>query len=218
MHDDIEDANLFINVGQAGTDFGPLYIYDAGGSGYGNRITNNKVVVAGNGRTNNNIKGIYLDDNTSGVEVSGNIIVHPGQYGIQYHGGMNNNVHNNIFDLSNGAQLGLYQSLAGADTGMGGNTFAHNIVYSSGEFAPSLWRVILNPGGSLLSSRDNLYYSATNASIPNTGVIDSHRILANPQFMSPGVSAYDYSMPPGSPAYMQVGLVAFSKTWGPLLP
>jgi parallel beta-helix repeat protein len=186
----------------------------------GNQITNN--IVDGNGGyttqtttlTDNQTKAIYLDAVISNVLISGNICRGCGEYAIQYHGGDHNTVKNNIFDLSaGGSELAFYQTYTGS-TGMAGNTFTNNIVYSSGNFHTPLWHVGIGGSDARPTDNTNLYYSATNASIPNSGVVDTNPKYANPIFVN--ASAGDYSMPATSPAYTLIQFQPLPTDQGPL--
>lgn len=203
----IIDRNVLRNVDSNAFDFGAIYIYDPSHMGSGNQITSN--IVDGYGGPNavaNQVKGIYLDDETSNVIVSGNTVRNGGAWAIMVHGGDHNTFTNNILDLSfPGSLLGFFQVSPIKDYGMVGNVFTKNLVYSSDGFPSSLYQIYVSPGDASLAASGNLYFSATGASVPNNGYMDSNRILANPLFGSP--SSGDYSMPAGSPAYVLAGFV-----------
>jgi parallel beta-helix repeat protein len=73
------------------------------------------------GRRNPSLKAIYLDDMSSNITVTKNIVYGSGWYGIQYHGGDHITVNNNIFDISRARQVGFYQTAGGGDINT--NTF-----------------------------------------------------------------------------------------------
>ena len=222
MNNNIIDRNLLRNMGTNCFDIGALYIYDASSQSVGNQFTNN--VVDGFGgyttstttSTDNWTKAMYLDDGTSNVLVSGNVFRGCGEYGLQFHGGKNNTIVNNIFDLSaGGSQLAFYQqSVQIADNGMPGNTFKNNIVYSSSAFPASLWRIIISPYDALPINSANLYYSASGAAIPNSDSVDARPTFANPQFSN--AAAADYSIPASSPAYSSIAWQTLPTDQGPL--
>jgi parallel beta-helix repeat protein len=98
----------------------------------GNYITRTVPLPA----TDAHIVGIYLDDYTSGVSVSGNIVKDVITHALEIHGGFNVTIRNNIFDLgaNSGLQYGkgsavLFQSKDG--TPMTGNSVSGNIIVSS---------------------------------------------------------------------------------------
>ena len=190
---------------------------DRSHSAVGNQITNN--IIDGNGGIhflNNWTKAIYLDDLMSNVLVSGNVCRNCGQYALQYHAGDHNNVVNNIFDLSGGALLGLYQNnplMTGY--GMAGNAFQNNIVYFSSTVPNPLWTVRIESRDALPADATNLYYSATGASISDGGqIVDANPVYGDPQFSHP--SGGDYSMTATSPAYTQIQFQALPTDQGPL--
>jgi hypothetical protein len=138
-------------------DHGAIYLDDRTNAATGNKITNNVIEgVGGSGETTHWTKAIYLDDLTSNTLVQGNICYRGcGQFALQIHGGAHNRIVDNIFDLSEGSMLGLYQDVhlspgaSGAspngeypDASMAGNVFAHNIIYSSDRIPAPPWRVI----------------------------------------------------------------------------
>ena len=214
MSNNVEDRNLAINVDSNVVDMGAMYMYDARHTATGLRITNNKIFNHGgvNYQTDQT-KAIYLDGLTSNVTVTGNICSHCGQFAIQWHGGDHDIVQNNIFDLSTaGIGAGLYQSSTG-DTGMVGNIFTNNIVYSAGSFPSSLWTVYVSTEA-LPTDNANMYFSATGSPIPNSGVVDTNPVLMDPQFSNP--VANDYSLQATSPAFTHIGFPILPTDQGPL--
>ena len=97
---------------------------------------------------------------------------------------------------------------------MTGNTFQRNILYSGGAFPSTFWGLGNYTGQGLPTNSTNLYYSANNSSTPNTGVVDTNRVLANPLFSN--ASAGNYSMPSNSPAYSQLAWQTIPTDQGPL--
>ena len=199
----IVDRNVILNSSTIGTDNGPLYMQDGSHAVVGNQITNNIVIGVSNGSITNSKKCIYLDDLMSYATVTGNVCVNAGEYAFQIHGGDHNTIQNNIFDLTNGSQLGFYQVSSIADDGMAGNVVSNNIIYSSGAYASTLWSNNINAGDTLPTVQNNMYYSATSATIPNTTIVDSARVLANPLLTSPATG--NYYLASNSPAYNAVG-------------
>jgi hypothetical protein len=216
-NNNIVDRNILRNVNTNVVDNGAIYMMDRTHSAVGNQITNN--IIDGNGGVkflSNWTKAIYLDDLMSNVLVSGNVCRNCGQYALQYHAGDHNNVVNNVFDLSGGALLGLYQNnphMTGY--GMAGNTFENNIVYFSSTVSNTLWVVGIGSSDALPTVETNLYYSATGASISNGGrIVDANPVYADPQFKNP--SGGDYSMTPTSPAYTQIQFQTLPTDQGPI--
>jgi hypothetical protein len=216
-NNNIVDRNILRNVNTNAVDNGAIYMIDRTHTSVGNQITNN--IIDGNGGANfltNWTKAIYLDDLMSNTLVSGNFCRNCGQYAVQYHAGDHNNVVNNIFDLSGGALLGLYQDdRLLPDYGMAGNTFTNNIVYFSNTAPNPLWQVGIGASDAPPTDTTNLYYSASGANISNTGpLVDANPVYANPQFTNP--SAGDYSMPSTSPAYLLIQFQPLPTDQGPL--
>lgn len=218
-NNNVIDRNIARNTCTNVVDAGALYVMDRTLTAVGNQITNN--IIDGNGGyttstttfMDNQTKAIYIDDGMSNTLVSGNLCRGCGDYAIQYHGGDHNTVRNNIFDLSNGGpEIGFYQS-ASVTNGMGSNTFTNNIIYSSGNFHNPLWNTCCMSGMTRPTDNTNLYYSATGASIPNSGIVDTNPVYANPQFTNP--SAGDYSMPANSPAYSLIQFQPLPTDQGP---
>lgn len=216
------DHNILRNTNMTLNDSGAIYILDRSHQSVGNRITSNS--IDGNGTTTQSTKCIYLDDQTSNVTVTGNIGRNCGQYGIQYHGGDHNVVTGNIFDLSNGAKLGLYQDdldpgLSLPNYGMSGNTFKQNIVYFAGAAPNTLWDYDNNYGGSNvaiapLDLTNNLYFSANGSSVPNSGsVTDTQPKFGNPGFAN--AAGGDYTLAANSAAPGQIGFAALGTGLGP---
>lgn len=214
----IIDRNVFQNVMNFNTsDGGAIYIIDGTHSSTGVQITNNIFDgVGGSDYIRNWVKAIYLDDGDTDVLISGNICRNCGAQAFQLHGSDHVTITNNVFDLSSaGTQLGLYQTEAGwgPDYGMGGNVFQRNILYYSGS--PSLiWNVGISNIDSLPYVSDNLYFSASGASIPNgPGAYDARPVYADPQFAAPWSG--NYSMPSSSPAYSMIGFQPLATDQGP---
>ena len=155
-----------------------------------------------------------MDDGVSSVTVTGNICYHAGEWAIQIHGGANNTFQNNIFDLSSaGTELGLYQSSGIAPTGMTGNVFQRNIVYSATTFTSTLW-TDSHGANAALTDTTNMYFSANGSAIPNTTIVDPNRQLANPLMTNPAVG--DYTLSPSSPAYTSLSWTTLPTDAGPL--
>jgi Right handed beta helix region len=216
----IYDRNILRNICTAINDCGAIYDYDPAHAGTGNQITNNLIDGVGNYRTatttftDNATKAIYIDDGASNVLVKGNICRGCGAYALQFHGGDHNTVANNIFDLSSGGSvLGFYQTSV-VSAGMTSNTFTNNIIYSGSSFHNPLWSLNIGSGDAMLADNTNLYYSATGAAIPNSGVVDTNPKHANPAFTNPG--AGDYTIPSNSPAYTDINWQTLPVDQGPL--
>jgi parallel beta-helix repeat protein len=197
---DIISYNTVLNTCTTGGDCGAVYVEDNGGTGYGEQVVGN--TIGGCGQYANDGwsggKCIYLDDAQSNTLVSGNKVYGPGIYGIQIHGGVNNTVVNNIFDVSQlQFAVGLYQSCGGscwggtARTDMHGNAFKNNIVYSSGSLSGRMWSFWNSSGGAFNMPwvHQNIWYGA-NGTYADTGGDDAP-IYSNPLFVDPWNHNYD---------------------------
>jgi hypothetical protein len=162
--------------------------------------------------------GIYLDEWTSGVTATNNIVV-GGNLGFEIHGGSNDVLTNNIFDIgpnTTGSADGLIQSNpGGAFAFMTGDVVSQNIFNSTATSTQTAYWVI--DGSANVSN--NLYYN-TNGQPINTGGVDSNPISGNPQFANP--SGGDFSLSSGSAAsaigfqsidQSAIGLAAKTATW-----
>jgi len=193
----IVEFNAVLHTSQISNDSGAIYML-------GRSHVDTKAVIANNlvddtGAADQHTIGIYLDDSSSGVDVSKNIVRNIGTHGVQLHGGDNNNVHNNIFDLGSAtASAVLFQS-APADTGptntMLNDAVTGNIIYSSSS-TPHLYDYI--DGHSPVIS-NNLYYNTTGGAM-QTGspTLDSSPVFGNPDFA--GATQSNYAMATGSAA------------------
>jgi len=225
VQNNVIDRNKILNVclnvqGPAGDsdDSAAIYYYDYQNPNpdAGNRITNNWIQnVDPNHWSTGQTKSIYLDDGASNVTVSGNICQKCGSAALQIHGGMNNIVTNNIFDISSQTNLlVLYQQSGYFTSTMAGNTFQHNLIYTSGSAPGTTWSA--SSGVTYPATSYNLYFAAGGGNWPNPsgGISDTNPVSANPLFTNP--AAFDYSMPNTSPAYTSAGFQALPTDQGPV--
>jgi hypothetical protein len=156
-------------------------------------------LVDGAGSDRDHSIGIYLDDSTSGVQVTGNILRGPGTHGVQVHGGDDIGIRNNIFDLGQGRSSAVLFQSAPADTNptntMRNIVVSGNIVLSGGERGV----VYDHIDGGAPTVTGNLYYSQ-GGTLLMTGdaVADSHPVFADPGFIDS--AACDYRLRPGAAA------------------
>jgi hypothetical protein len=171
----------------------------------------------------NSTKGIYQDDESSWQTVQNNIVVGPGTYGVMIHGGNNDVVKNNVFDVSNIQSIGFYQDdyddgSGSTNYGMAGNVFSNNVIYSSGN-VPA-WTYLVSAGMTITppTDTDNMYYSGSGVYNENgtPPIVDTQPVVANPLFVNPGTG--NYALQTGSPV-SQVGFVPIdTSTIGPIVP
>lgn len=187
----IFDHNLVLGaqVDPTASDMGCVYGQDTSTTKTGNQFTNNIIYGCGSvNYTSNTIRAIYLDDGASNFLIQGNQVIGCGQFCWTIHGGKNNTIQYNYFDISQWAtsQLGIYQSGTGGGStgGMVGNVQQHNIVMSTGTFPSSLYFIDLHGSDVLFATNtNNDYWSATNSPINliNTAILDSAPVLVSPQ-------------------------------------
>jgi hypothetical protein len=198
-----------------------------GDSGGHVTITNNLVRDFGaNGVTG--AAGIYLDDNTSNVTVTGNVVGPPtegavstgnlGATAFEIHNGNSNSISGNIVDLGDSGRdwTAVWYQDSGSMAGMGGNTFTGNTVIS--DFAGNQntnftgqtgYSYFQNSAGSNFSIADNDYFNYAGGQTRSDGqsMSDSSALLENPQ-----LSGWTYQIANGSPVQNVSHVVG---GWGP---
>jgi parallel beta-helix repeat protein len=188
--------NRIMNTGSnTPYDTGAIYILGRSHMDTGTTVSNNYIYKAGAPGAAHSV-AIYLDDLTSGVDVTNNIIVDPGSYALQIHGGTNINVHNNIFDLGSNTQaIGLVQGYFGSND-FHTDSIRQNIVYSSAT-TQTLWdwlNLTVSPNNS-----NSLYWDITGGAFRDTSPFpDNSAKFGDPRFANPG--AGDYTLGSGSSA------------------
>jgi hypothetical protein len=214
----VVDRNIIRNINSNVIDSGAIYLIDTPHTGVGNRISNNIIDGYGGSTHQTNItKAFYIDNYASNVLIWGNIVRGVGTFAVQFHGGDHNWVINNVFDLSgaanqwDGTQF-LYQDYSDGAHGMGANILNMNLIYFSGSAPKALWLFDIPGNDARPLVVNNLYWSATGASVPTDP--DANPGITDPQFANP--SAGDYSMPPASPAYTRINWTTLPTDQGPL--
>jgi hypothetical protein len=213
--------NVILNVNTSDTDSGAIYMQDVTHASTSIMIKNNFIRDYGS----NNCKGIYLDDGLSNATVTQNIVTGiGGTYAVQFHGGNNDYVSGNIFDLGNTGSLYavLYQSsrlgLPMTDNGITGNIIIGNFA-GTGSYSGNVVYFAASPSASYPTVRDNAYHnynaSARNDA-PSGGTSNNLIYDTNPQYIDPQISGWTYTIAPGSPVFS--GPVMFPGilgNWGP---
>jgi parallel beta-helix repeat protein len=195
--------NVIHNVGTSSqsVDTGAIYLL-------GRSDVNTQTTISGNDITSSistanhpQIVGIYLDDLTSGVTVTNNIVANTVDHSLQIHGGSNVTVENNIFDLgaNSGSSWGwdtaaLFQSISGY--GMSNNVFSHNIIASTSS-TPAAYSNI-NGGtptinGNFYMDLLNSHFQTFGTSLPETNAHYGNALFANE-------AAGNYTLANNSPA------------------
>ena len=183
-------GNKLLNTDLTSTDSGAIYIL-----GRSNAATNTLVktnLVDGAGRADQHSVGIYLDDNTSGVAVQGNILRNVGSDAVQIHGGSDNHVTGNVFDLGIGHSSAVLFQAGPADqpnpSPLRDNSVTGNIVYSQSD-APGSFYVSLAGGNPAVSGND--YYGKTGVALNVSP--DTSAKYQNPEFTSAPSGNYGVS-------------------------
>jgi parallel beta-helix repeat protein/putative cofactor-binding repeat protein len=174
----IVEYNLIRDTALTATDSGAIYIL--GRSGVDTQVVITGNVIDGVGVAGRHVVGIYLDDSTNGATVTGNLVRRAGSYAVQIHGGSDNLVENNLFDLGKDRTAAVLFQAAPADTNplnaQTGNSVVRNVILSASEY-PKLFDWI--DGGSPHIAQ-NLYANATAAIIPQSSpVADVQPVIAD---------------------------------------
>ena len=220
MANNVIDRNILINVNSSVVDMGAIYMIDTPHTAVGNVITNNIINGYGGSNYQSNVsKAFYLDNHMSNALVSGNIVSGSGTFLIEIHGGNNNSIANNIFDMStaenqwDGSQIAYQDFETSSEYGMSGNSFNQNIIYfSAGPVPPFLWWTDIPTNAASPNVANNLYYAVSGAAVPSAP--DVNPAFANPQFANE--PAGNYSMPAGGPAYALINWTTLPTDQGPV--
>ena len=133
-------ANLVRNTARSAQDSGAIYVLGRSGADTAMVVDGN--VVDGVGRADRHAVGIYLDDSTSGAVVTGNLVRGAGSDAVEIHGGRNNIIGNNLFDLGAAQPSAVLFQAAPADThpmhAQTGNAVLQNVILSANA-APRLY-------------------------------------------------------------------------------
>ena len=177
------------------------------------------------------VTSIYLDDWAAGVKVSGNVTTGYMSQAMVNHGGCNNTITNNIFDLSTFGHdyVTIYLAMA-AGGGMTGNSYTNNIVVGrwagAGQFTNNLngFNNVYSDAGSNPPTLptpptigNSLYFNYTSGgSIPvssdfNNRLIDHNPTVSNPGFVS---SNWTFTLASNSPAHNSPVSFVTPSGWG----
>jgi hypothetical protein len=226
-------GNVVTHTVQQMSDGGAIYLNmrSTGDSGGHVTVTDNLVRDFGaSGITG--ASGIYLDDNTSNVTVTGNVVGPPtegtvstgnlGATAFQVHDGNHNTISGNIADLGDSGRTfaAVWYNDSASMAGIGSNTFTGNVVISSftGNQSTNFtgqggYTYFENAAGSNFTIQNNIYYNYAGGQVRTDGAMasDSHPMFANPQ-----LSGWTYHVATGSPALSApVALPTIATKWGP---
>lgn len=234
ISNDVVSGNIIVNSctwpavpgfgnDQNGGDCGVIYFHDPLRSSTNVKVVNNyvrDVNVSSNGVGDSGnccAIGVYLDDGTGNVTVTGNIIAGIMSSCLEEREPENNVITGNICDLAaapKSRSIAIYTWASRTFTTMTGNVFAHNIVISAssgngGGFSSGAQTA--NP----MNISDNAYYNYVGSSVKTTGNAavgsDTHPVYENPQ-----LSGWKYQIATGSPVLNSpVQFPGITGGWGP---
>jgi hypothetical protein len=159
--------------------------------------------------------GVYLDDGTSNVTVTGNIIAGITSSCFHLHGGDNNSITNNICDLANSEyqSIVIYQQ-SKARHEMSGNSFSNNIVLSASKSGGSGFVGYESPPNAIAIS-NNVYFNCSGHKVKSAGTGGAGSD-SSPLFENPRVSGWTYSISEESPANKDpISFQRIKGDWGP---
>jgi len=160
--------------------------------------------------------GIYFDEGTSNVTVTGNIVAGIKSACFLINDADNDVITGNICDLADSE----YQSIVAYGGGthhvteMTGNVFAHNIVISGSAGSGSGYSGSSLPPTPMTIS-DNAYYNYVGSAITSSGTGGAGSD-SNPVYEDPQLSGWTYALATGSPVLESpVEFVGITGGWGP---
>jgi len=186
-------------------DLGGYYVIDRTATSTGIVLKNN--YLRDYGDPTRRIKGLYLDDGASNVEIRGNLVLGSGTWAVQIHGGNRNRIAGNIFDLGNSDRqwVLLYQNASGrrGTANMTGNVFETNLIVadvgSTAGLDGSVYYSGYSPKGfEYPAVRSNIYWNyRPGIELPHQGDIRD----ASPQVADPKLGKPFYKLDTTSPVY-----------------
>jgi hypothetical protein len=210
------ENNFIYNTCANTSDCGAIYIQDdVQPSATGIRVSNNYIRDAGAGGGG---RGIYLDDGSSNVAVSGNIVAGVMNACFNIHGGSNDVYSDNICDEgSSGSQgITIYQQTSASGTWpMTGNQYENNIIIAGSTGGGGGYNVFGVGGPAKATIQNNAYYNYVGSSVNSTGSSGAGSD-SNPTYENPQLSCWAYSIAPGSRVFNSpVNLSPIASGWGP---
>lgn len=207
--------NVLYNLNSVNEDVGAIYAYMGACS-----ATPLNALIADNyirdyGTASNMGHGVYLDDDTSGVKITQNIITGHGETCFfAAHGGNNDNTTGNICDLSDGAtgeqKIAEYQNSGDctASSCMEDNYVQNNIIISNSSSSSGGY--VLNTPTNPLNIRDNFIYPYGSGSISDSGS------TGDVTGENPQISGWNFAIAAGSPVFnAPVSFPGIPSAWGP---
>jgi Right handed beta helix region len=207
--------NVVYNTCTGLADCGGIYIQDLAASATNLSIKNNYVHDGAVTGGTNLGSGIYLDDCTSNVTVSGNVVTgNNGGNTMIIHGGNSDTFTGNLIDLSTRGQKALAlqtSSGSGCSAGtMSGNAFKDNILVSGGGGGG--YSVLSGSPVNAPTITNNAYHNYAGSAISSTGSYSD----ANPVSEDPSLTCWAYTLGAGSLATTPpVTFSGLPGVWGP---
>jgi hypothetical protein len=219
--------NVVYGIGQHLADTGAIYLIDYSFTSVNVRVTNNYVRDWGLGG-----RGIYLDNNSTNVTVTGNVVAPPGPQGQYDHGwegttaiffnsATNSTVSGNIIDLGSVGQLitAVHSHYPGLNDPTG-DAFRGNIVISNfaGKQQTSIFGVTgddayISNTSTRLQIQNDVYRNYGGGEESSNGNTSSD---SNPIHEDPGISGWAYAIAAGSPVFKApVSFAPIAANWGP---
>jgi hypothetical protein len=167
-----------------------------------------------NGRNGCCAIGVYLDDETSNVSITGNVIGGTQSACVQMNDANDNVITGNICDMTSTT----YQSIVVYTPGhrhyeMTGNVFTNNIVISASTGA-SQGYYASGPAPNPMTIANNAYYNFVGTTITTTGGPAGSD--SNPVYENPSCSGWKYKLASNSPVFdSPVSFPAIVGGWGP---
>jgi Right handed beta helix region/Abnormal spindle-like microcephaly-assoc'd, ASPM-SPD-2-Hydin len=159
--------------------------------------------------------GVYLDDGTSNVTVSGNIIAGIMSGCFQINDAANDLIEGNICDLADSGYQDIVIYTGGKHVyPMSGNVFKNNIVISASTGSGSGFEGSSSPPSPMTIS-NNAYYNYVGSSINSTGTGGAGSDV-DPVYENPQLSGWTYSIAGASPVFNSpVVFPGIMGGWGP---
>lgn len=184
--------NRVINTSQSqlSTDDGAIYILGRSDTDQHTTVSLNFISNSGNVNSNAHVEGLYLDDNTSGVNLTGNIVQGVQSDAVELHGGYNVHFTGNIFDLGNATRTAALIQQPEPDRpafiqpGLSNDSFTGNIIVSQQSNPAYTW-VYFDPDPVHVNISGNLYWdpNTPGGSLPTVQpVADSAPVTGDPRF------------------------------------
>jgi hypothetical protein len=208
---DVEN-NYIANTNSSNPDMGCIYAWDGAELSPGT-FTWKHNLCNNSGSLGNINKGIYLDDRVSGGTVTYNIVVGAGANAFWVHGGTNDTLNCNIWDLTNQGQsysLGGYQDDGASN--MSGQSFQYNIVINYGSYSQPAIDNLLG-GDDVPTFASNIYHNYTGGTLAQGGITDTNPLNEDPLF-TVTTGNWSYPLQSGSPYASNCSLSEMATAFG----